>query len=182
MSSTPSHLGGRFFYFGVQPAGDFCVWGGGERKAFPYEGKVARREPWRMRWRQLRFRDAVHLISRLAATASPHRGSHWRAHLKASPSRGGGSAEPRRRGCCKFATTSQSAFGCQLLYRVTASAALRRIRRRSCSPAARGWRAPWPGRARARGAWAGDRGRRPGGGIPRRSHTAPFCRPAGRAG
>ena len=30
-------MGGRFFYFGVQPAGDFCVWGGGERKAFPYE-------------------------------------------------------------------------------------------------------------------------------------------------
>ena len=43
--------------------------------------------------------------------ASPHRGSHWRAHLKASPSRGGGSAKPRRRGCCKFAATSQSAFG-----------------------------------------------------------------------
>ena len=40
-------MGGRFFYFGVQPAGDFCVWGGGERKAFPYEGKVARRKPWR---------------------------------------------------------------------------------------------------------------------------------------
>ncbi len=28
-----------------------------------------------MRWGQLRFRGAVHLISRLAATAFPHRGS-----------------------------------------------------------------------------------------------------------
>ena len=110
------------------------------------------------------------------------KGSLGCGRKKASPSRGGGSAKPRRRGCCKFAMTSQSACGCQLPYRVTASAALRRIRRRSCSPAARGWRAPWTGRARARGAWAGGRGRRPGAGIPRRSHTAPFCRLTGRAG
>ena len=33
---------------------------------------------------------------------------------KASPPRGGGSAKPRRRGRIRFATTSQSAFGCQL--------------------------------------------------------------------
>ena len=33
---------------------------------------------------------------------------------QASPSRGGGSAKPRRRGRCKFDTTSRSAFGCQL--------------------------------------------------------------------
>ena len=31
-----------------------------------------------MRWRQFRLRGVVHLISRLPATASPHRGSLWR--------------------------------------------------------------------------------------------------------
>ena len=48
-----------------------------------------------MRWGQFRLRDAVHLISRLAATASPHRGSLGVRTSKASPSRGGGSAERR---------------------------------------------------------------------------------------
>ena len=33
---------------------------------------------------------------------------------QASPFRGGGSAQPRRRGRFEFVTTSQSAFGCQL--------------------------------------------------------------------
>ena len=54
------------------------------------------------------LRDAAHFISRLAATASPHRGSHWSAFPKASPPRGGGSAKPRRRGRIKFVATSQS--------------------------------------------------------------------------
>ena len=54
------------------------------------------------------LRDCAHLISRLAATAPPHRGSHWSAFPKASPGRGGGSAKPRRRGRRKFAATSQA--------------------------------------------------------------------------
>ncbi len=45
-----------------------------------------------------------------AAPAFPLIGEAFGAHSpKASPSRGGGSAKPRRRGCCKFVTTSQSA-------------------------------------------------------------------------
>ena len=62
----------------------------------------------------------------LSVSASPSHlpweGRPWETHSngfpyegkvqpKASPSRGGGSAKPRRRGCCKFATTSQSACG-----------------------------------------------------------------------
>ena len=56
------------------------------------------------------LRDAAHLISRLAATASPHRGSHGGAKIQSLPFQGrwlGGT--PRRRGRTKFATTSQSA-------------------------------------------------------------------------
>ena len=57
----------------------------------------------------------LHLFARLAASQpSPHRGSLGVRRSQASPSGGGGSAKPRRRGRCKFDTTSQSAFGCQL--------------------------------------------------------------------
>ena len=48
-----------------------------------------------MRWGHFHLHSAVHLISRLAATASPHRGSLGVRRSKASPSRGGGSAERR---------------------------------------------------------------------------------------
>ena len=42
--------------------------------------------------------DAAHLISRLAATASPHRGSHWSAQFPSLPWKGRwlGEAETER--------------------------------------------------------------------------------------
>ena len=51
-----------------------------------------------MRWGQLRFRGAVHLISRLAATASPHRGSRLECVPQGLPSQGRwlGEAETER--------------------------------------------------------------------------------------
>ena len=75
MSSTPSRVGGRFFYFGMQPAGDFCVWGGGGEKPSPMRG----------RWHGGAVTDEVGALAFTqlrpphqspAATASPHRGSH----------------------------------------------------------------------------------------------------------
>ena len=57
----------------------------------------------------LRLRGAVHLISRLRRQLPLIGEAIGVRKFKASPSRGGGSAKPRRRGCCKFATTSQSA-------------------------------------------------------------------------
>ena len=81
--------------------------------------------PMRGRWHgeavtdevgQLHLRGAVHLISRLRRQL-PLIGEAFGMHkTKASPPRGGGSAKPRRRGRCKFDTTSQSAFGCQHPY------------------------------------------------------------------
>ena len=69
-----------------------------------------------MRWEHLRPGDMVHLISRLRRQLPLIGEAIGVRRSQASPSRGGGSAEPRRRGCCKFDTTSQSAFGCQHPY------------------------------------------------------------------
>ena len=63
--------------------------------------------PMRGRWHgeavtdevgQFRLRSTVHLISRLAATASPHRGSHWSAQIPSLPFQGRwlGEAETER--------------------------------------------------------------------------------------
>ena len=67
-----------------------------------------------MRWRHLRLRGAAHLISRLRRQLPLIGEAFGVRKSKASPFRGGGSAQPRRRGRFEFVTTSQSAFGCQL--------------------------------------------------------------------
>ena len=67
-----------------------------------------------MRWGSFVYARLPTSSVSLRLTASPHRGSLWGAQPQASPFRGGGSAQPRRRGRFEFVTTSQSAFGCQL--------------------------------------------------------------------
>ena len=67
-----------------------------------------------MRWRHLRLRGAAHLISRLRRQLPLIGEAFGVRKSQASPFRGGGSAQPRRRGRFEFVTTSQSAFGCQL--------------------------------------------------------------------
>ena len=67
-----------------------------------------------MRWGHFCLRDAAHLISRLRRQLPLIGEAFGVRKSQASPCRGGGSAQPRRRGRFEFVTTSQSAFGCQL--------------------------------------------------------------------